>query len=138
MATKRMVLVVLAISVIALGVGSRRLEFESPLLNKYLGDALYAVMFYLFLSLIWERGRPLLKAALVWLLMVSIELFQLTGIPLKLRREESVLARSASILLGTEFSWLDLLAYLAGIAMIVTVDLAVFEKGGWRRDRWGQ
>ena len=70
--------------------------------------------------------------------MVSIELFQLTGIPLKLRREESVLARSASILLGTEFSWLDLLAYLAGIAMIVTVDLAVFEKGGWRRDRWGQ
>ena len=59
MATKRMVLVVLAISVIALGVGSRRLEFESPLLNKYLGDALYAVMVYLFLSLMWERGRPL-------------------------------------------------------------------------------
>ncbi|MDX2029704.1 MAG: DUF2809 domain-containing protein [Blastocatellia bacterium] len=93
-------------------------------MNKYLGDALYAVMFYLFLSLMWESGRPVAKAGLVGLLMVSIELFQLTGIPLTLSRSDSVVLRYVAVLLGTAFSWRDILAYGVGIIAIVSYEKA--------------
>jgi hypothetical protein len=42
--------------------------------------------------------------------------FQLTLIPRRFSQSNSFFLRFASILLGTQFAWLDIVAYLVGIA----------------------
>jgi|WetSurMetagenome_2_1015567.scaffolds.fasta_scaffold267642_2 hypothetical protein len=116
------------IMVIMIGIGSRVLHTGFILLDKYLGDALYAVMFYLILSLIWSSGRPLYKACLSMLFMTVIEVFQLTRIPLLLSESVNIVLRITSILLGTKFSWMDLVAYLTGIIIIFAIDYFVLSR----------
>lgn len=104
------------------GLGSRLIHSGMPLLDKYLGDALYAVMFYLLLALIRLTTPPLRRAGLAMLIMTTLELFQLTAIPLALTQSGHLLLRICGRLLGTTFSWLDLAAYLAGIAVVLLVE----------------
>jgi hypothetical protein len=108
--------------VIVIGIGSRVFHSGSPFLDKYLGDALYAVLFYLVLSLFWPGGKPLYKAGTVMALMTALEVFQLTQIPFRLSQNPQIGLRILAILLGTEFHWGDLLAYLFGITAILLVD----------------
>ena len=54
--------------------------------------------------------------------MTAIELFQLTRIPAGMLRSGYPAARACARLLGTEFSLLDLLAYVVGIGCIAVVD----------------
>jgi hypothetical protein len=91
----------------------------SILFDKYLGDALYAAMVYEILRLL-RRGKP----AVVWagVILVAIELFQLTMIPARLYASGPLVLRLAAVVLGTHFSLLDLLAYAAGILAIYLVD----------------
>ena len=49
--------------------------------------------------------------------MTVIELFQLTMIPAHLLANEHVMVRICARLMGTEFSFLDLLTYAVGIAL---------------------
>jgi hypothetical protein len=102
------------VCIIGLGIASRAVHTGWILFDKYLGDALYAAMIYGFLSLVWQTG-PLRKAALAMLIMTTLEVFQLTMIPAHMlasaNKAEQILAR----LLGTEFSFRDLLAYGVGI-----------------------
>jgi hypothetical protein len=114
--------------VIMIGIGSRVFHTGFILLDKYLGDALYAVMFYLILSLIWSGGRPLYKACLSMIFMTVIEVFQLTRIPLHLSESVNIVLRITSILLGTKFSWMDLVAYLTGIIIIFAIDYFVLSR----------
>lgn len=108
---------------IALGVISRILRFENAIFDKYLGDALYAILFYLLISMLVSELRAIRKATIVFMLMMTLELFQLTRIPMALSQNENVLARIAAMLLGTVFSWLDILAYLVGIVIVASVDM---------------
>lgn len=104
----------LLIGSIVLGLLSRTLRLGWVLWDKYLGDALYAVMVYALIRLAWS-AKPSRIAALAMTVMAAIETFQLTRIPAHLLASQHLLARLAGRLLGTEFSWLDLLAYAAGI-----------------------
>lgn len=104
------------------GISSRVLHTGFLLVDKYLGDALYAVLFYLLLSFCWKKGTPLIKALLICGLMAAIETFQLTLIPLKLRFSPNVFLKAVSIVLGTTFAWMDMVFYIVGILGIYVLD----------------
>jgi hypothetical protein len=118
---KKAVVLSLAI-VIAVGILSRRVHTGFWLFDKYLGDALYAAMFFLLIRLFVDRGTRLPKALMAFGLVVLIECFQLTYIPLRLSQSSDPVLRIMAVLLGTGFSVFDILAYLAGIAGVYVVD----------------
>lgn len=88
------------------------------LFDKYLGDALYAIMVYILLRLAGARHTALCAMAL----MLAIELFQLTGIAARMLRSNSTVVRICARLMGTEFGAADLVAYAAGIVGIAWLD----------------
>lgn len=114
--------------VIVGGVLSRLVATDNIILGNYLGDALYAAMIYILLALLMGRVGTLARFVLALILMVGIELFQLTHIPLAMRSSETTVLRLLSILLGTTFSWYDIAAYLIGLIMIVGVDISLIDK----------
>ncbi|MEZ4618078.1 MAG: DUF2809 domain-containing protein [Caldilineaceae bacterium] len=114
-------LTLLILATILLGILSRLVTTGVVLWDKYLGDALYAILVYLLLSL--GRWRSLWGKALVALvIMVAIESFQLTGIPYQFSRRAAWVPRLVAIVLGTHFSWVDLWAYLVGIVAAAGVE----------------
>ena len=54
--------------------------------------------------------------------MTFVELFQLTMIPAHMLASDHLISRICARLMGTEFSFLDLLAYAVGIACICLAD----------------
>jgi hypothetical protein len=73
-----------------LGLVSRLFPVDSILWDKYLGDVVYAAIFYLGLSLVWPRGTIVAKALLTVVYVVAIETFQLTQIPTQLGYSDSL------------------------------------------------
>jgi hypothetical protein len=121
--TKRSTMLVLSMAIVLIvGISSRIFYTGFPIIDKYLGDALYAVLFYLILSLFWGKGTPLKKASLICGVMFAIEIFQLTLIPLKFRTSPNMILKAISIFLGTQFGWLDIVAYIVGILGIYLFD----------------
>lgn len=108
--------------VIIAGLGSRMIHSGILLVDKYLGDALYAVMVYLLLALVWRNASPLSRAVVVALFMTALETFQLTLIPLEMSHSGNIILQIIGRLLGTTFSWLDLAAYFVGIVAALVVD----------------
>ena len=111
--------VLCVIGIIALGILSRVVHTGFPLFDKYLGDALYAMMIY---GIIRLFRRPAASGIYAMALMTAIELFQLTMIPAHLLRSDSLLNRICARLMGVEFSFLDLLTYGIGIGCIYWMD----------------
>lgn len=109
------------VGIIALGLLSRLVHTGFAIFDKYLGDALYAMMIYGFLRLFW-RARTAGVSAMV--AMTAIETFQLTMIPLHLLASEHWVVRACARLMGVKFSVLDLLAYAVGIGCLYLVDSA--------------
>jgi hypothetical protein len=121
--TRRHKILILSIVIVLIvGISSRVFHTGFPIFDEYLGDALYAVLFYLLLSLIWEKGIPLAKASLIVVLMIAIETFQLTLIPLRFRLSTNIFLKVISIVLGTRFAWLDIVSYIVGILGIYLFD----------------
>lgn len=108
------------LAIIAVGILSRTVHTGLVIFDKYLGDALYAAMVYVILRLLW-RTAPLALPAMG--IMTVIELFQLTMIPARMLTSEHWIARICARLMGTQFSFLDLLAYGVGIGCIFLADL---------------
>lgn len=104
--------------IIVLGILSRGAHTGIVILDKYLGDALYAAMVFVLLRLSGVR-RVAWWASVA---MVAIELFQLTGIAAGMLGSGSLVVRICARLLGTEFRWQDLVAYGAGIACLMGVE----------------
>jgi hypothetical protein len=123
-------LLLTACLVAAVGIASRTIHVGSLLWDKYLGDAVYAAFFYLLLSLAWREGTITMKAVLTAAYVVAIEVFQLTQIPTHLNRSANLVIRLfAYIVLGSAFSWWDMLAYGIGIGGISLGDkLGIREK----------
>jgi hypothetical protein len=113
--------IVCLICIIGLGIASRVMHTGWILVDKYLGDALYAAMVYALISLVWQMG-PLRKAALAMLIMTALEVFQLTMIPAHMLASGNLATRFVARLLGTEFSFRDLLAYAVGISGVFALD----------------
>ena len=107
------------VGIVAAGILSRVFHTGLVIFDKYLGDALYAAMVYVILRLVWRTA-----AVAVWamVIMTVIELFQLTMIPAHMLASGHSIVRLCARLMGTEFSFLDLLAYGAGIGCIYLVD----------------
>jgi hypothetical protein len=93
--------------VIALGLASRRLPLGVELWDKSAGDALYAVMVYLLLSLVRPAAHPVRLGVAAFFVCAAIETFQLTGIP-------AAMPRLLRFVLGTSFAWHDMACYLIG------------------------
>ncbi len=114
--------------IIAGGILSRGIHTGLVLLDKYLGDALYAAMVYAILRLFTKDRQVVVWAALI---LLAIESFQLTMIPARLLASEHLMVRICARLLGTWFSVLDLLAYAVGIGCIFAAD-AFLARGRYR------
>lgn len=102
-----------------MGTLSRVFHTGFVILDKYLGDALYAAMVYAILRMFWKTAALAVYAMVV---MTAIELFQLTMIPARMLASEHLMVRICARLMGTEFSFLDLLAYGVGIGCIYLFD----------------
>jgi hypothetical protein len=118
------------IGIIAAGILSRTIHTGLVIFDKYLGDALYAAMVYAILRLLRRTGPLALPAMAV---MTVIELFQLTRIPARLLASEHLIVRICARLMGTEFSFLDLLAYGVGIGFIYLFDSWLLDSSTWGR-----
>ena len=105
--------------IIAMGILSRVVHTGLPVFDKYLGDALYAMMVYGILRLVWRAGE---SAAVAMVVMTIIELFQLTMIPAQMLGSVHWMTRMCARLMGVQFSFVDLLAYGVGIGCIYLVD----------------
>lgn len=106
--------------IILVGILSRLLHTGLILFDKYLGDALYAAMVYAIFRLLLIKLPAAVLSTIV--VMTVIELFQLTMIPAHMLANEHWIVRTFARLLGTEFSFLDLLAYGVGIGCIYLLD----------------
>ena len=107
------------VCILVIGILSRVVHTGFVILDKYLGDALYAAMVYAILRLLMWGTAVALPAAMI---MVGIELFQLTMIPARMLESEHMMVKICARLIGSEFSFLDLLAYGTGIACIYLSD----------------
>ena len=107
--------------IIGIGILSRVIHTGFVVFDKYLGDALYAAMVYVILRLLW-RATAVVVAVATLIVMTVIELFQLTMVPAHMLASEHLIVRISAMLIGTEFSFLDLFAYGVGIACIYLVD----------------
>src|SRR4051812_28564546 len=87
-------------AIVIAGLLSRIAHTGVLVLDKYLGDALYAAMVYTLLRL---TGRITHVAVWAAVAMLSIELFQLTQVPAGMLRSEYQLVRACARLIGTEF-----------------------------------
>ena len=100
---------------VLLGLASRKLGPTGfPLWDKSFGDADYAVMFgFLLLAM-----RPTLTPRAIGLgafgICFALELFQLTGIPLRT-------PQPLRFLLGTSFAWHDVACYAIGAAVVAAI-----------------
>ena len=110
------------VATLAIGILSRVVSTGSPLTDKYLGDALYAIAIYLVLAIFRPQRAPRWRAMLTTVAVLAIECFQLTGWPADWREEASFFWRGLSVVLGTTFGWWDVLAYLVGIAAVWSLD----------------
>ena len=119
-------------AVIGGGIWSRSGRTGLILVDKYLGDSLYAVMIYLLLS----RGKTGRRALWAMGIVSTIEVFQITGVPARMAADTALLPRIAGRLLGTVFAWGDLLAYGVGIGVAAGIEaLYVHESKGKRGRR---
>lgn len=82
-------------------------------LAKYAGDALYALLVFWLVLVVAPRTRGWVAALVAAGVSVTVELFQLTGVPAELGAH-SALAR---LVLGTTFNAPDLPFYAVGAAL---------------------
>ncbi|HEY6391114.1 MAG TPA: DUF2809 domain-containing protein [Bryobacteraceae bacterium] len=115
--------IVCLVCIIGLGIATRVSHTGWILLDKYAGDTLYAAMVHVLIILAWKTGAPR-RALLAMLIMTALEVFQLTMIPAHMLASVSLATRIIARLLGTEFSFRDLLAYAVGISAVFLFDRA--------------
>lgn len=110
------------VAIVALGILSRVVHTGLAVFDKYAGDALYAAMAYAILRLLRLSWRATMVALFAMAVMTAIELFQLTEIPAHMLASGHLLVRICARLLGTQFSFRDLVAYAVGIGAIWLLD----------------
>lgn len=121
----RIQLLCCTVGIIVLGLASRKYPFLFPgFLGKYPGDALWSLMVYFGLALL-KPALPTRRAALYTLAISYLDEFsQLIQIPwLNAFRHTTI----GHLLLGTVFSWTDMLAYTAGVFLAVLLDRLLFK-----------
>ena len=117
--------------VIVLGLASRRFPFLFPAgLGKYPGDALWSWMVFLGWAWVKPGAATCQLAGLAVVTSFGVEFSQLYQAPWINAIRGTTLGH---LVLGAEFSWVDLVAYLVGVAVGVGADVAVAGVGRRRR-----
>ena len=93
-------------------------------IRPYLGDVLVVILLYCFLKSFLKISVAV-AALSVLLFAFSIEFLQFLDIVEKLHLEKSKVARTV---IGTSFSWIDLLTYVLGIAIVIIAEKYLFKK----------
>jgi hypothetical protein len=115
--------------VMGLGLSSRKYAGYLPeYINTYLGDALWAVMIYLFAALLLNNRKPSLIALLSLSFCYLIEISQLYHAPwIDAIRN----TRLGGLVLGFGFLWTDIIAYTMGIGVILAIESVYF----WSKEK---
>jgi len=119
----RFLYIIAVLIVVILGLASRKLSGHLPeIVNMYLGDALWALMIYFYVGIIF-RKLPINRSAIFSLLFCYlIELSQLYHAPWidQIRN-----TRLGGLVLGFGFLWSDILAYTLGVTTGVLIELTI-------------
>ncbi len=94
-------------------------------IRPYLGDVLVVILIYCFLKS-FLKLPVVVVAIFVLIFSFTIEFLQFLNIVEKLGLEKSKIARTV---IGTSFSWMDLLAYVTGIIIVLVVEKYRFKRG---------
>ncbi|MDB5120307.1 MAG: hypothetical protein JWN56_1525 [Sphingobacteriales bacterium] len=98
----------------ALGYTSRKFAFHIPdFVNVYLGDALWALMVFLMMGLLFKKSSICKTALLATIFCYCIEISQLYHAPWIDAIRDTKLG---GLVFGFGFLWTDILAYSMGIA----------------------
>jgi hypothetical protein len=93
----------------------------SPFWAKYIGDALWALMFFVIVAIVLPGRSTLVIAAIALVVCCALELSQLYHAPwIDAARK----TWPGKLLLGSAFAWADLVAYLAGVTTGAAIELA--------------
>ncbi|MEY2630779.1 MAG: hypothetical protein RLZZ469_1676 [Bacteroidota bacterium] len=94
------------------------LFIKDRFIRPYLGDVLVVILIYCFVKSLVKISVH--KAAvLVLLFAFCLEILQYINIVEKLKLQHNTVAKTV---IGTSFSWEDILAYLAGILIVIAVE----------------
>jgi hypothetical protein len=94
------------------------LYIHDRFVRPYLGDVLVVILMYCFLKSFLKL--PVLTVAIsVLIFSFTIEFLQYLNIVTTLGLEKSKIARTV---IGTSFSWIDLLTYIIGITIVLGVE----------------
>jgi Protein of unknown function (DUF2809). len=120
MKRNRFVYALLVVTVILLGLASRRFASYLPEWNKlYLGDALWALMVFFIVGFLFARKSTLWVVLAALAFSFSIEFSQLYHAPwIDAIRN----TRLGGLVLGYGFLWSDLLCYTVGIGVGVMLE----------------
>ncbi|PFO79748.1 DUF2809 domain-containing protein [Bacillus cereus] len=117
----RLLYAVLTMTVIILGLGSRKFAYVLPdLLNSYLGDALWALMVFIGFGFLFHKMETKKVALLSLLFCYGIEMSQLYHA----EWIDSIRATTlGGLVLGYGFLWSDVLAYTIGVRIGMLCEL---------------
>jgi hypothetical protein len=94
---------------------------HDPIIRPYVGDLLVSILIYCFVKSFLHT--PVLPTALgVLLFSYAIEVMQYFHIVNRLGLQNS---KTASTVIGTSFEWIDLVAYTAGIALVLYLEKVI-------------
>jgi hypothetical protein len=94
------------------------LYVNDSIVRPYFGDVLVVILMYCFLKSFLQLSI-LTVAIAVLLFSFTIEFLQYLNIVATLGLEKSKIARTV---IGTSFSWIDLLTYIIGITIVLGVE----------------
>lgn len=94
------------------------LYVHDQIVRPYIGDVLVVILIYCFIKA-FLNTKVLPTAIFVLLFAFFIEMLQYLNIVEKLRLEKSKVARTV---IGTSYEWVDLVAYIAGIIIVIAVE----------------
>jgi hypothetical protein len=119
----RFSLLLCIITVIAMGLASRKFPSLFPaVFDKYPGDALWGLMLYFMVAFVKKTSPASRIAVLTFLISAAVEFSQLIQISWLNDFRHTVIGH---LILGTVFSWYDLLAYTVGICIGLLFDKIV-------------
>ncbi len=124
----RIIYIFLLLLIVVSGLLSRRIsDFLPELVNIYIGDAIWAIMVYLLVCIIFIKWSVFRVAAISLLFCYVIELSQLYQAEWINNIRNTIIG---GLVLGYGFLWSDLLAYAMGIGFtgIIEYFAGVFQK----------
>lgn len=125
----RLLYFLLVVITILSGLASRRFAaILPPWVNMYLGDALWALMVFWILALLFRRKEPVWIALATLLFSYSIEVSQLYHAAWI----DAIRAtRLGGLVLGFGFLWSDMVCYTAGAAFGFVTELLFLKKNSF-------